>query len=159
VVGWFAAQARQFAPENFPVFILDCPESGYFYGIPEHDGAGFKIGKFHHRQQRVDADSIDRRIAPEDVAVLTAMGRYLARPLGAPLTCKTCMFVNSPDEHFIVDALPEQPNVIVAAGFSGHGYKFCSGIGDILADLALAGHTTHDRALFRLSRLRPAALA
>jgi sarcosine oxidase len=158
VVGWFAPYARQFAPENFPVFILDCPESGNFYGIPEHDGAGFKIGKFHHRQQRVDADSIDRQIAPEDVAVLTGMERYLKRPLGAPLACKTCMFVNSPDEHFIIDALPDQPNVIVAAGFSGHGYKFCSGIGNILADLALAGDASHDRALFRLSRphLRPA---
>src|SRR5262245_2011214 len=161
VVGWFAPQAGQFAAENFPVFILGCPESGDFYGIPEHDGAGCKIGKFHHRRQRVDADSIDRRIAPEDVAVLTAMERYLAQPLGAPRACKTCMFVNSPDEHFIVDPLPDQPTVIVAAGFSGHGYKFCSGIGDILADLALAGHTSHDRSLFRLSRprLRPAVLA
>ena len=62
------------------------------------------------------------------------------------------MFVNSPDEHFILDRLPEHPNVVVAAGFSGHGYKFCSGIGEILADLAMHGATRHDISLFRLSR-------
>jgi sarcosine oxidase len=62
------------------------------------------------------------------------------------------MFVNSPDEHFIVDTLPEHRNVAVAAGFSGHGYKFCSGMGEILADLAMHGETPHDTQLFRLSR-------
>ena len=117
VVGWFGAHEAAFAPENFPVFILDCPQHGDFYGIPEHEQAGYKIGKFHHLLQTVDADDIDRRIVPEDVAVLTGIGRYLAKPMGAPRTCKTCMFVNSPDEHFIVDRLPESRNVIVAAFF------------------------------------------
>jgi sarcosine oxidase len=100
----------------------------------------------------VDADSIDRRIGPDDVAVLAAIGRYLARPMGAAVGFKTCMFVNSPDEHFIIDALPEHRNVVVAAGFSGHGYKFCAAIGEILADLSMHGTTPHDTALFRLSR-------
>jgi sarcosine oxidase len=152
VVGWFQAQARLLAPQNFPVFILDCPQNGYFYGIPEKAPPCFKVGKFHHRCEAVDPDSIDRHIVPEDVAVLTALGRYLAQPLGAPVGCKTCMFVNSPDEHFIIDALPEHPHVIVAAGFSGHGYKFCAAIGEILADLACDGTTAHDTQLFRLSR-------
>jgi sarcosine oxidase len=63
------------------------------------------------------------------------------------------MFVMSPDEHFIVDVLPDQRNVVVAAGFSGHGFKFCSGIGEILADLAMHGRTAHDIELFSLGRL------
>jgi glycine/D-amino acid oxidase-like deaminating enzyme len=62
------------------------------------------------------------------------------------------MFVNSPDEHFIVDTLPEHGNVVVAAGFSGHGYKFCSGIGEVLADLAMHGATPQDTRLFSLDR-------
>ena len=78
--------------------------------------------------------------------------RYLASPMGPPVGFKTCMFVNSPDEHFIVDVLPEHRNVVVAAGFSGHGFKFCSGIGEILADLSMHGATAHDTHLFRLSR-------
>jgi sarcosine oxidase len=162
VVGWFAAAGRQFAPNAFPVFILDCPQHGNFYGIPERDAQSFKVGKFRHRQQTVDADSIDRDIVPEDIAVLTALEVYLAEPMGAPRLAKTCMFVNSPDEHFIIDVLPQHPEVVIAAGFSGHGYKFCAAIGEIVADLSLNGHSPHDTHLFRLDRpaLRaPAAAA
>ena len=62
------------------------------------------------------------------------------------------MFVNSPDEHFIIDTLPGMPGVSVATGFSGHGYKFCSVVGEIMADLAMHGSTRHDIGLFRLGR-------
>jgi len=68
------------------------------------------------------------------------------------MAMKTCMFTNSPDEHFILDLLPDHPRVAVAAGFSGHGFKFCSVVGEIMADLVEHGHTTHDVNLFRLAR-------
>jgi len=155
VVGWFETGGGRFAPEVFPVFILECPDKRKYYGLPERGaGEGFKVGRFHHREETVDPDTIDRRVLPEDEAVLTGIGRYLAEPIGAPVGFKTCMFVNSPDEHFIVDALPGHRNVTVAAGFSGHGYKFCSGIGEILADLAMHGATPHDTRLFGLARDR-----
>jgi sarcosine oxidase len=157
VVTWFEVDRHAFAPERFPVFILDYPE-GVFYGFPERaPGEGFKVGKFHHRLEAVDPDAIDRRIVAEDEAVLRLIEPYLAVPLGKPVSAKTCMFVNSPDEHFILDRLPEHANVVVAAGFSGHGYKFCSGIGEVLADLAMRGATPHDVGLFSLGRtaLRP----
>jgi sarcosine oxidase len=153
VVAWFRPADRQFAPEAFPVFILDCPERGNFYGIPERiAGEGFKVGKFRHREENVDPDAIDRRMAPADQEVLTWIGRYLSTPMGSPVGFKTCMFVNSPDGQFIVDVLPEHRNVAIAAGFSGHGYKFCSGIGEILADLSMHGTTAHDTHLFSLAR-------
>jgi sarcosine oxidase len=57
---------------------------------------------------------------------------------------KTCLFTNTSDEHFIIDTLSDTPRIVVAAGFSGHGYKFCSVVGEILADLALEGGTRHD---------------
>jgi sarcosine oxidase len=153
VVGWFETAAAPFAPDAFPVFILDCPEKGNYYGFPERAaGEGFKVGRFHHRGETVDPDTIDRRIVAEDEAVLRWIGRYLSEPMGAPVGFKTCMFVNSPDEQFIVDLLPSHRNVAVAAGFSGHGYKFCSGIGEILADLAMHGVTPRDTALFSLGR-------
>lgn len=152
VVGWFRTAERQFAPAAFPVFVLDCPRAGIFYGFPECAGEGFKVGKFRHRHQTVNPDTIDRSVVPEDVEVLAGLGRYLSAPMGPPVAFKTCMFVNAPDEHFILDALPGQRNVVVAAGFSGHGYKFCSGIGEILADLVMYGATAHDTHLFSLSR-------
>jgi sarcosine oxidase len=152
VVGWFKMPGPHFAPTSFPVFILECPEAGIFYGFPDLAGEGVKVGKFHHRRQEVDPDSIDRRISPEDAAVVCGIERYLAVAMGHPLAFKSCMFVNSPDEHFIIDVLPEHKNVVVAAGFSGHGFKFCSGIGEILADLCMTGTTAHDTKLFSLSR-------
>jgi len=151
VVGWFSMPGPQFAPHAFPVFILECPQMGIFYGFPRQV-EGFKIGKFHHRRERVDPDTIDRRIEEADATTLIDFGRYLASGMGPPLAFKTCMFVNSPDEHFIIDVLPGQHNVAVAAGFSGHGYKFCTAVGEILADLALGGVSPHDTHLFRLSR-------
>jgi glycine/D-amino acid oxidase-like deaminating enzyme len=126
--------------------------NGIFYGFPERADEGFKVGKLHHRHETVDPDTIDRSIVPEDVEALAGLERYLSATMGPPMGFKTCMFVNSPDEHFIIDVLPGQQNVIVAAGFSGHGYKFCSGIGEILADLVMYGATSHDTHLFSLSR-------
>jgi sarcosine oxidase len=158
-VGWFDTGGASFGPQTFPVFILDCPERGAYYGFPESAaGEGFKVGRFHHRAETVDPYTIDRRILPDDEAVLRWVGRYLSQPMGAAVSFKTCMFVNSPDEHFIIDLLPGHRNVAVAAGFSGHGFKFCSGIGEILADLAMHGASRHDTGLFSLSRLAPAGI-
>ena len=65
---------------------------------------------------------------------------------------KACIFTNSPDEHFLIDVLPDAPQVSLAAGFSGHGYKFCSLVGEVMADLAVDGRTRHDIGLFSLDR-------
>jgi sarcosine oxidase len=62
------------------------------------------------------------------------------------------MFTNSPDEHFILDTLPDHPQVVVGAGFSGHGFKFASVIGEVLADLAADGETDHPIDMFGLDR-------
>ena len=72
------------------------------------------------------------------------------------MALKTCLFTNTPDEHFILDLYPGVPQVALAAGFSGHGFKFCSVVGEIMADLAEHGDTRHDIAMFRLARLHRA---
>jgi len=88
----------------------------------------------------------------DEEVLRAAVRRYFPGAGGPIMTLKTCLFTNSPDEHFIVDSLPDHPQVIVAAGFSGHGFKFATVIGEILADLAQDGHTRHDTSMFRLSR-------
>ena len=65
------------------------------------------------------------------------------------------MYTNTPDGHFIVDLHPETDRVIVACGFSGHGLKFASAMGEILADLALDGGTGHPIEFLRLGRFEP----
>ena len=82
---------------------------------------------------------------------------YFPEADGPVLSMKACMFTNTPDGHFIIDALPDAPNVFVAAGFSGHGFKFCGVVGEIIADLATRGETAHDISLFRLDRFEAAA--
>jgi len=141
-----------FQPESFPIFNLEAPER--FYGFPVYGKIpGFKIGKYHHRLEKADPDRVDRDIHPEDEAVLReGIRRFFPDADGPTLEMKTCLFTNSPDEHFLVDLHPDAPEVALAAGFSGHGFKFASVIGEIMADLALHGSTRHEIELFRLGR-------
>lgn len=142
-----------FALGRFPVFIIEVPE-GRFYGFPPFGVPGVKVGLYHHRAERVDPDAWDRTaLEPEDERLLRAgIERYLPAAAGPTLSLQTCMFTNSPDEHFLIGRLPHQPQVAVAAGFSGHGFKFASVVGEILAELALDGRSRHDLDLFRLDR-------
>jgi len=105
--------------------------------------------------QKVDPDAINREVHLEDEDILRqAVNRYFPLAAGKLLDGKTCMYTNTPDEHFMIGTLPGQPQVSVAAGFSGHGFKFASVIGEIMADLAQNGATEHDINLFRLDRFK-----
>ena len=142
-----------FRADRFPVFYIQVPE-GPFYGFPIHAVPGMKIGKYHHTHEAVDPDTMDRRCHAEDEAVLReCLRRYFPDANGPTVEMKTCLFTNTRDEHFIIDLLEDDPRVAIAAGFSGHGFKFCSVVGEILADLALDGGTRHDISLFRMKRL------
>jgi sarcosine oxidase len=139
----------------FPVCNLRTSE-GHYYAFPVYGVPGFKLGRYHHRYEQTDPDTVDREIHPEDEAVLRdGIRRYFPDADGPTMAMKTCLFTNSPDEHFILDRHPQHANVAIAAGFSGHGFKFCSVVGEIMADLALEGETHHDLNLFRLGRFGP----
>ena len=147
-----ALRPEYFQPATFPVVYLHAAE-GSFYALPSHQGSGVKFGKYHHLGQGVDPDAMDRECHPEDERVLReGVHRYFPDADGPTLAMKTCLFTNTPDEHFIITRLASAP-ITVAAGFSGHGFKFCSVVGEILADLALDGGTRHDISLFAPSRL------
>src|SRR6185312_4726248 len=79
--------------------------------------------------------------------------RFDEGPLRRSFQISGLLYTNSPDEHFILDLHPETPLVSIAAGFSGHGFKFCSVIGEIMADFALEGGCDRfDLNLFRINR-------
>ena len=153
VLAWLQPHRPElFTPERFPVFNLAVDE-GRYYGFPVFSVPGFKFGKYHHLDEQVDPDTVDRTCSPRDEAVLRSFAeKYFPDGAGPTMALKTCMFTNSPDEHFIIDRHPAHAGVTLAAGFSGHGFKFCSVVGEILADLALASRTGHDISLFRLAR-------
>ncbi|HMN85179.1 MAG TPA: N-methyl-L-tryptophan oxidase [Bauldia sp.] len=153
VLGWFPPDdPGLFAPDRFPVLNL-MVEEGRYYLLPVWGVPGLKIGLYHHRGETGHADAIRRDVDGEDEAILRrCIGRYFPRADGPTMALHACMFTNTPDEHFIIDALPGQEDVIVASPCSGHGYKFASVVGEILADLALSGRTGFDLSMFRLGR-------
>ena len=153
VLAWLKPRRPElFTPDRFPVFYIEV-EEGRFYGLPSFLVPGFKLGRYHHRGEQVDPDTMKRDVEPEDEEILRSFAaRYFPGGSGPSLMTKTCLFTNSPDEHFILDLHPEHAEVAIAAGFSGHGYKFCSVVGEIMADLAQLGETRHDIEFFRLKR-------
>lgn len=153
VLAWFQpTRAELYQRDTFPVFNLEVGE-GHLYGFPIETIPGFKIGIYHHLFETVDPDLMDREPNTDDEAALRAVTeRYFPDAAGPIMSLKSCMFTNTPDEHFIVDTLPGFPQVTVAAGFSGHGYKFASVMGEILSDLSADGHTGHDIDLLRIDR-------
>jgi sarcosine oxidase len=144
-----------FAPERFPVFNVQLDEDDRYYGFPVFGIPGFKFGRYHHLGETGDPDALEREPRAADEEVLRRFAeRCFPEGAGPTMTLKTCLFENSPDEHFILDTLPGAPQVVVGGGFSGHGFKFCSVVGEILADLVLEGSTAHEIEFLRLGRLR-----
>ena len=148
-------EPRDFAAERCPVWIAHVrtthPES--VYGIPAHDGSGFKIA-FHGGQAHAHPSQIDYTPEQSDVEGLRDfMRRYIPRLAEAPVSeSRICLYTQTPDEDFIVDKLPQHSHVVIGAGFSGHGFKFSTTVGKMLSDLALDGATPHDDSLFKMRR-------
>lgn len=146
-----------FGLERFPVWNGQV-EEGRYYGLPEFNPSGktpgMKLGRYHHLDEVCDPDTVDREVHARDETLLrTFAERYFPEGAGRTLDMTVCMFTNTADEHFVLDSLPDAPQVSVAAGFSGHGFKMASVVGEIMADLAQRGESPHDISLFRLARL------
>ncbi|MBO0710491.1 MAG: N-methyl-L-tryptophan oxidase [Acetobacteraceae bacterium] len=153
VLGWFQpADPALFQPKQFPVFNARFDE-GHYYGLPIWGMPGLKLGCYHHLRQATDPDALDRECHAEDEALLRqVVRRYFPNADGPLMGMTACMFTNTPDEHFVIDALPDTPQVIVASPCSGHGFKFASVIGEILADLATTGRPHCDISPFQIGR-------
>jgi sarcosine oxidase len=154
VLAWLQpTRPERFRPENFPVFNLLVDE-GRFYGFPVFGVPGFKFGKYHHLEEVVDPETLDRETHDYDERLLRDFAeRYFPDGCGPTMDLQTCMFTNTPDNHFVIDVHPDYEQVSFASPCSGHGYKFASVIGEVMADLAETGITRHDISLFRLDRL------
>ncbi|MFC6823817.1 N-methyl-L-tryptophan oxidase [Halopelagius fulvigenes] len=153
VLAWLRpTEPERFEASNFPVFV-HAADDGHYYGFPRYDVPSFKFGKFNHFGEEVDPDAMDREPRRGDEEMLRAYARrYFPDGAGPTMRLATCMFTNTPDHHFVLDTLPDDPRITVGAGFSGHGFKFASAVGEVLADLATDGGTDHDIDLFRLDR-------
>jgi sarcosine oxidase len=156
VMHWFApaTRAEEGALESLPIYIVD-REDGRAYGFPFVDGDGLKTA-FYRSFVATDPDSVDRRVSAEEVAPVRAFLEGLIPGAGAQYQrSRVCLYTLTPDEHFIIGMHPQHRNIVLAGGFSGHGFKFCSVVGEIVAQLALDGRTPHAIGLFAPERFVP----
>src|SRR5229473_3370415 len=152
VMAWFEPHdASLFPPGRFPVFMIESAR-GIHYGFPP-DAIGVKFAKHHHADETVDPDAGDRAVSADDEALSRpALAECLPAANGRQLQAKICLYTMTPDGDFLLDRLPGAPQIVVASPCSGHGFKFAPVIGEILADLATGGTTSHDISRFRLAR-------
>ena len=156
ILFWFkpGGGTAAFAPDLLPIWIFEPEDGNMFYSFPAVDGSDtLKAAFFRADGTPADPNTIDREVHEDEVEFIR---RYLDRHVpsmnGELVRARTCMYTNTPDQHFVISPHPDYPQVTVAAGFSGHGYKFCSVVGEILADLSTAGETRHPIDLFSPSR-------
>ena len=170
---WMAPPARPevaAALANIPIYIWDVGSEGSFYGFPASGGGSSSSSNSSSSSStvkvalhqvadadahRCDPDHIDRVVTPQEQQQMKALlrGRLPALQDADVVDAKTCMYTMTPDEHFLLDFHPAHgPDVVVVSCSSGHGFKFSSVIGEIVADLIITGRTTHDISLFSFMR-------
>jgi sarcosine oxidase len=154
VLCWYEPKQPQlFQPGKFPVFAIDSGDD-IVYGFPNFAGTGFKCASHHGSGTVTHADAAWQDAGPADEArTRRFLDRYLPQAAGKLKAMKTCMYTMTPDEDFVIDLSPSDPRIVIASPCSGHGFKFASVIGEVLADLAIDGETPLDIGRFRISRL------
>jgi sarcosine oxidase len=152
VLTWFDTGGRaDFRRDRFPVFIAEVP-GGPFYGLPAIDRFGLKVARHYNAPELPNPDGVNWGTTPDDAAPVRAFLDAFSPGLGPNTKSQVCMYTVTPDHNFVIDVHPRHPQVSVACGFSGHGFKFASTVGEILADLAEKGKTPHDISMFSAKR-------
>jgi sarcosine oxidase len=150
VVHWFQPRLRPelFRPDKLPVYIVDRNQKFMLYGFPNIGESGIKAA-FHHSEIYTTPQDVDRTVSEREVEdVREALADWLPAGAGKHIASSVCLYTLTPDLHFLIGRHPREENVIIAGGFSGHGFKFCSVVGEIIADLVIEGATFHEVRLF-----------
>ncbi len=153
VAFWFeTSRPELFRRDRFPLFCCDTPE-GFYYGFPMINALGPKVARHYGAPEVRSPAQIERTVSLNDEETVRRFLRnHLPAVDGRRQRASVCLYTLTPDRHFVLDVYPTHPNVVLAAGFSGHGFKFASVVGEILADLAEKGRTDWAIDLFRLRR-------
>ncbi len=155
VMFWFrpTAQHSAFDKTAFPIFLWEPQHGPFIYGLPRLDEAGDPKVAIHSGIEECTASTIDRTIYPRDLDAVRAAIEFRIPALNGEVSrAASCMYTMTPDQHFVIDAHPRYPQISIAAGFSGHGFKFSSVVGEILAELSITRKTSSNIAPFSASR-------
>jgi sarcosine oxidase len=160
-LAWISPKKPElFSLGNFPCWFIEDPDLGMFYGFPvlpfEKFGGpiGLKIAS-HRPGKIINPDYLERQSLPQDKQVIkTILEKYFPDAGDEIISLKTCLYTYSPDENFILDILPDTNGcVVIAAGFSGHGFKFVPVIGEVLKELAVNGKSSQPIEFLNFKRL------
>jgi len=147
---WFDPLRKHasFSADRCPVHLWQFDERRFVYGFPDL-GDGVKVAH-HHGGVSGSAESLKREIdAAEIDNMRSVLRRFIPNADGALRSAAVCLYTNTPDGHFWIDRHPAHANVVIASPCSGHGFKFASVVGEILADLATHRSASFDLSLFR----------
>jgi glycine/D-amino acid oxidase-like deaminating enzyme len=150
---WYRTLTANYRVDHgFPVWLFETP-AGAFYGFPEIDDMGLKVAEHSHGLPVDDPLALDRRLLPEDrQPVESFLATYLPDASRECLHHTVCMYTMTPDQHFLIDRHPQHAQVCFAAGLSGHGFKFATVLGEILAQMTLDGETPQPIGFLGLDR-------
>ncbi len=163
IPGWYPIERPElFTPDRFPVFLrdlgdhrragVDLAADSTFYGFPTLDGKTIKVA-VHREGSLADPDALNRIVTQEDLAeVRDYIGAFLNGVSTEPMRTEVCMYTNTPDHDFLVGSPPGMHQLTILGGFSGHGFKFSSVMGEVAADLAVNGKTEHPIDFLSLDR-------
>jgi sarcosine oxidase len=149
---WFAPAPGDYGPLEVPTFLIERDsQPALMYGFPDA-GSGVKAA-LHTWGQLTTADELDRDVTENDIApVREALEAWIPGATHRYLRGKACTYTLTPDEHFVLGMHPFDDRIVLAGGFSGHGFKFASVIGEVVSDLLVDGATSHDIAFLSPTR-------
>lgn len=153
VLFWFEPRGQLDAFARLPVYIVEDTDR-FYYGFPYDPENGLKMAGLHFGD-RVDPDTVDREAsAADEERVRGWLRRRMPLANGERRRAQVCIYTNSPDGHFIIG---RDGPVTYASACSGHGFKFASAVGEILADLAISGRSSLDIGFLSARRLATVA--
>ncbi|EPQ14326.1 Peroxisomal sarcosine oxidase [Myotis brandtii] len=143
--------------QAFPCFLgLDLSLAPHhIYGLPSGEYPGLMKVCYHHGNN-ADPEERDCPAAFSDIQDVQILSRFVRDHLPdlepEPAVVEHCMYTDTPDKHFILDRHPKYDNIIIGAGFSGHGFKLSPVVGKILYELSMNLTPSYDLTPFRISR-------
>jgi sarcosine oxidase len=151
---WFEPKERELVqPSSMPVFFFH-PPGDLIYGFPDFRGSGVKVGSHLSGGELMTADEIRTQVSDEEkVHLKLMMDRYVPAAAGPIRQTHVCIYTRTTDEHFVLGLHPRVSQIVLASPCSGHGFKFASIFGEILADLAMTRATDKPIDFFRPNRL------
>lgn len=150
---WFRPDQQDLVrAERMPIFFLQAVDD-LFYGFPDLFGSGVKVASHLSGGELAGPDAARQEVTEDERAHLGALlHRYVPGAKGHAYHAATCMYTRAPDGHFVLGLHPRHPQIVMASACSGHGFKFASIFGEVIADLATTQSTDQPIGLFRPGR-------